>query len=316
MRNTPKEWSRIDRIKSLVQRHNPLTRVPLGDDAFVFKNPPGFSVIAQDMMVENVHFRRSYCSAFDLGHKALAANLSDLAAMGARPHFAQVSLALPANITESWLDDFYKGMTSLADRFQTEIVGGDLTSSPDTLVVDVSVVGSCENPFTRRGANPGDLLLASGPLGLSKAGMLALQKEIPGNKLAKARHLRPEPRLDLLQTLHQHRNHIHALMDCSDGLINDGLILCQKTLGLELEIPPGAISEEIQNIARHLEIPTEDFTLWGGEDYELLMAIPADALSLFPNWDTLGRFIPTKGVFVKFADDMREISEFKGWSHF
>ncbi len=95
MQNTPKEWALIQKIRYRVQRQNDHAIVPLGDDAFVFKNYPGYSVICQDMMVEDVHFNLDYFAAFDLGHKALAVNLSDVAAMGARPHFVQVSLALP-----------------------------------------------------------------------------------------------------------------------------------------------------------------------------------------------------------------------------
>lgn len=316
MRNTPKEWSRIQRIKSLVQRQTPNTVVGLGDDAFVFKNFPGYSVIAQDMLVENTHFRREYCSATDLGHKALAVNLSDLAAMGAQGHFAQVSLALPKNLTESWLDDFYKGMTSLGDQWNVEIVGGDLTASENLIVIDVSVFGSTEKYFTRKGAQPSDLLLSSGPLGLSHAGLRALQKNIPEVPAALNKHRQPNPRLERLKQLHENSHEVHALMDCSDGLINDALQLCGEDLGLHLNFYDSHFHPDVLTIAERLETKPSDFLLWGGEDYELLLVIPETAKKLFPDWQVLGRFQTDPGVFLEEYGTVKEITDFKGWAHF
>lgn len=316
MRNTPKEWSRIQRIKSLVQRQNPHTVVELGDDAFVFKNFPGFSVLAQDMMVENIHFRREYCAPTDLGWKALAVNLSDLAAMGANAHYAQVSLALPNNLTESWLDDFYTGMLSLADKFNVEIIGGDLCASPEHITIDVSVFGSCQKPLIRQGACAGDLLLSSGPLGLSHAGMLALQNNLSDLDAAKTRHLRPIPRLDLVENLQLHGGSVHALMDCSDGLINDALQLCNNALGLTIDLDQILLHPEISKTAHSLSKNATDFFLWGGEDYELLLAAPESAQNDFPNWQVLGRFQSEKGLFTLQNKTLKEITEFKGWRHF
>lgn len=316
MRNTPKEWSRIQRIKSLVQRQNPHTVVGLGDDAFVFKNFPGYSVLAQDMMVENIHFRREYCSATDVGHKALAVNLSDLAAMGAQPHFAQVSLSLPKNLTESWLDDFYKGMTTLADKWNVEIIGGDLTAAEITITIDVSVFGSAEKVFTRKGVQAGDLLLSSGPLGLSHTGLLSLKKEWGNTPQACEKHRRPLPRLDLLKQLHEHSHEVHALMDCSDGLVNDALQLCGEELGLHLNFYDSHFHPEVVSIAEKMEIKPSEFLLWGGEDYELLLAIPEQSKNLFPEWQILGHFHREAGIFLQEYNTVKEITDFKGWTHF
>lgn len=316
MQNTPKEWSLIDRIRNRVQRQNDHTKVPLGDDAFVFKNFPGYSVICQDMMVEDVHFSLSYCQAFDLGYKSLAVNLSDIAAMGAQPHFAQVSLALPKKLNESWLDEFYKGMTSLADKFHLQIAGGDLAASPDRLVIDVSVHGSCEQPLTRKGAQPGDLLLCSGPLGLSLTGMTALQKEVPGFHEAKVRHLRPHPRLDLVPALQENHLQIKALMDCSDGLINDALLLRPEGGGIQLFAEKIPLHPESLLLADQLQLNALDIALWGGEDYELLMSVHPENSKHFPEWKIIGQFTKDPGVFVAHPDHLEEIKEFKGWNHF
>lgn len=316
MQNTPKEWSMIEKIRFRVQRQNKHNIVPLGDDAFVFKNYPGYSVICQDMMVENVHFNLKYTSAFDLGFKALAVNLSDIAAMGAQPHYAQVSLALPPNLNESWLDDFYQGMAQLADDWRTEVVGGDLAASPDKVVVDVSVHGSCEHPITRKGARPGDLLMSSGPLGLSFTGLTALQKNLPGFESAKEKHLRPRPRLDLVKGLQTHHARVHALMDCSDGLINDAMQLTPPGGGFHIFAENLPVHTESQQMALELGMPVSDFALWGGEDYELLMAISPDDYDHFSGWHMVGQFTEKPGVFLTFAKGQEEITDFKGWRHF
>lgn len=317
MQNTPKEWNRIDRIKSLVQRHSPQTVVPLGDDAFVFKNFPGLSVIAQDMMVEDVHFSLAYTSASDLGHKILAVNLSDLAAMGATAHFAQISLALPKYLTETWLDDFYVGMTALADKFSVEIVGGDLCLSPKIIVADLSAYGSCETPLTRSGAKAGDLLLASGYLGLSHTGFLALQDKLDDKFPESAHHhKRPLPRLDLVPHLQTHANKIHALMDCSDGLINDALLLTRGQLGFDVFGDSLPIHLETSKLAITLDKNPIEFALWGGEDYQLLMAIAPEDLTLFPGWHLVGEFTDNKDFYLLEGEQKTKLTSFKGWSHF
>lgn len=317
MQNTPKEWNRIKKIKSLVQRQSPHTVVPLGDDGFAFKNFPGISVIAQDMMVQDVHFSLEYTTAADLGHKVLAVNLSDIAAMGAQAHYAQVSLALPKNLTESWLDEFYSGMTALADRHDVEIVGGDLCASPSIIVADVSVYGSCETPLTRQGAKSGDLLLCSGPLGLSHGGLMALKNHLQ-NEYPKSieRHKRPVPRLDLVEHLQRHHDKVHALMDCSDGLVNDTLILCHNELGFDIFGDSLPIHEETSKLAITLNHSPLDFALWGGEDYQLLLAIDPADFHLFPGWHLAGEFTDSREFYLREGQQRTLISKFKGWQHF
>lgn len=317
MQNTPKEWTRIDRIKSLVQRHSHQTVVPLGDDAFVFKNFRGLSVIAQDMMVEDVHFSLKYTAPAELGHKALAINLSDMAAMGARPHFAQVSLAIPRSLTESWLDEFYIGMTTLADKFQVEIVGGDLCASPSIVVSDVSVYGSCEEPLTRSGAQVGDLLLSSGPLGLSYTGLLALQNQLLERYPASIQqHKLPMPRMDLVEQLQQNKDKVHALMDCSDGFVNDTLVMSRRELGFDIFADSLPIHEETSQLAIQLNKKPLDLALWGGEDYQLLLAINPKDYSSFPEWHLLGEFNDKKDFYLLEGNSKNLISTFKGWRHF
>ncbi len=207
-------------------------------------------------------------------------------------------------------------MSQLADEFHCDIVGGDLSASPDKLVIDVSVHGSCEKPLTRKGTRAGDLLLSSGPLGLSQTGLLALQKNKSGYDEACKRHLRPSPRLELISSLVAKYERIHSLMDCSDGLINDALQLCPSGNGLHIFADSLPLHEETTRLALDLKIPAQDFVLWGGEDYELLMAISPEDYDQFPNWTLIGRFTEAPGVFLISTDGKDEIKEFKGWKHF
>ncbi|WP_413288585.1 thiamine-phosphate kinase [Bdellovibrio sp. HCB337] len=329
MLNTPREHNLIQKLKKLVSRHHSNTLVPLGDDAFVFKNFTENTVVAQDMMIEDVHFKTSYFSPTDLGYKALAVNLSDLAAMGALPHFAQVSLGLPKDVSEDWILSFYSGMLDLADQYQMEIVGGDLCRSPGPVIVDVSVIGEVKDAFTRNGVQDGDWLAVTGPLGLSHTGRLALEKELYIYAEAMQKHLRPKPRLDVVQILKQHQvtpQTVHGLMDCSDGLINDLLHLTRRgVLGVELNVPEIPIDSDTLGMAASLQQKALDWALWGGEDYELLLAFPKnkkDELKyIFESADLdlffIGQFNDTGKITLKNQQgEIEEITEFKGWSHF
>lgn len=333
MQNTPREHNLIQKLKKLLERRHPRTVIPLGDDAFVFKSFTANTAIAQDLMIENVHFKTSYFSASDVGYKALAVNLSDLAAMGAQAHFAQISLAVPQDISEEWFWGFYRGVLSLADPYHIEIVGGDLSRSPGPIMVDVSVIGEVQTPFSRSGAQEGDCLAVTGPLGLSHTGRLALEKELYIYAEATQKHLRPKPRMDVAALLRQHHmtpETLHAMMDCSDGLINDLLHLTHfgnvpSPLGVELlesEIP---IDSDTHGLASSLHQSALDWAFWGGEDYELLMAFPPhkkdEMKYIFESADLdlflIGHFNDSGKITLKSRNGMiKEVREFRGWSHF
>jgi len=154
-------------------------------------------------MVEGVHFDLAFASAFDLGHKALASCLSDIAAMNGMPLYAVISLALPPSLGEEFLREFYQGATQLARVFGVDIVGGDLSSSKNGIFVDVACIGETSEPLTRRGARPGDILAVSGFPGSAAAGLYAFQNlaiESRPSDLCRS-HLRPMPRFDLLPAL-------------------------------------------------------------------------------------------------------------------
>jgi thiamine-monophosphate kinase len=278
----------------------------IGDDAAIWLPTPGArSVITTDSLIEGIHFRRDWTTWRDLGHKALAVNLSDIAAMGARPRLAVISLGLTGHEPVAGLLDLYRGLGALAARHGLVVAGGDVVASPDRLGVHVTVIGeswpqAAGRLLTRDAARPGDLLATSGPLGLSAAGLaLLLEKGESGTTLATVlarsdtsapnetpslfsflpspftlAHHRPEPRIDYGRALVDAG--VRAAMDLSDGLWGDLAKICERS-GVAARIDAAALPVPVDLKAQFPDRWLR-FATRGGEDYELLFA--ADALAL------------------------------------
>ncbi len=233
----------------------------IGDDCAIFRPKAGEDLVfTTDFLIEDVHFRRETHKAADVGHKALARGLSDIAAMGAVPRFCLLSLALPEWADNRWIEGFYKGLLGLAAAHGTTLAGGDLARA-GKLVCDIVVCGSvARNKALRRdGAKPGNALFVSGHLGGSALGLAT------GRGKGWKKHLRPEPRVALGQALRGWG--ATACMDLSDGLSLDLHRLCvasnvSASLDGELPLFPGATPEQ---------------AIHGGEDYELLFAVRDEA---------------------------------------
>jgi len=277
----PGEAERIERIASLARRSSDDLILGIGDDAAIIrKNDTHWWLISTDSQIENVHFRRDYTPPRMLGHKALAVNLSDLAAMGGTPRFALLSLNLPKDIEQSFVDEILVGMVALADQYSTILVGGDIAASGNGLAMTITIIGECPagRALRRDGAKLGDLIFATGRLGLAAIGLQLLQRghrydpalPIHLQQLILA-HLQPTPRLEIGQRLAE-RNLATSLIDISDGLSTDLYHICQAS-GV------GAIvyAEDIP-VATHVpeEVNTTalENALNGGEDYELLFTVP------------------------------------------
>lgn len=261
--------------------------VGIGDDAAVVEPERNrVEVLAVDAVVEGIHFDRAFVPADAIGHRALAVNLSDLAAMGAAPRLALLSMALPASLTLADFDAIAGGFAALAARHRLHLVGGNLTRSPGPLMIDVTVMGTVKRrqALTRTGARPGDDLYVSGSLGSARAGLALLRSSVVGppspaaptetdDCRLKTAYTRPEPRLAL--GIHLARNRAaSACMDLSDGL-SDGLEQIAEASGVgmtietdALPIDPGA---RAFFAARRQDAVTE--ALAGGDDYELLIAV-------------------------------------------
>jgi thiamine-monophosphate kinase len=243
----------------------------VGDDCAVLRADPGLEVaVTTDMLVEGRHFLPG-ADAFSLGHKALAVNLSDLAAMGAAPRWATLALALPV-ADEAWLAEFSAGFWALADRHGIDLVGGDTTRS-QLLTISVTAMGEVPAGLAlfRAGAKPGDDLWVSGELG--GAALALMHPEIAD---AAQRLHRPEPRVELGERL---RGVAHAAIDVSDGLTGDlPHILKRSGVGATVryaEVPRSAAFSKLDNA--DLE---KNCVLSGGDDYELLFTASVDRRSL------------------------------------
>jgi thiamine-monophosphate kinase len=238
-------------------------------------------VVTQDTLVEGVHFRREWTSWRDLGYKAAAVNLSELAALGAEPEALLVALALPPETRLDEIEELYAGLNEPG----VPVAGGDTTRA-GLLVLTVTAVGRSERVPGRAGARPGDLLVVTGPLGGAAAGLHALREGLAGFDDLVERHRRPPLRLEEGRRL---AAVAHAVVDLSDGLAGDAARIAERS-GCRIVLDPDAVpraprSEEVA-----------DLPFWTmGEDYELLAALaPEDAQALgFP---VVGRCVEGEGV--------------------
>lgn len=256
-------------------------RLGIGDDAAAWQVGHGLEVFTTDTMVEGTHFTRQTTPWTDLGWKLLVANLSDIAAMGAVPLYAVVTLGLPPDLPVAAVDDLYDGMLEACRRYGTAVVGGDIVSAP-VMFVSVALTGvSTAEPLTRAAARPGDAVAVTGPLGASAGGLKLLQSEgssadgsggiLDGTAgiLVQA-HRRPEPQLQEGQRLV--RAGVRCAMDVSDGLIADLSKLCQasgvaaRVEAARVPVDP-ALGEAMPDEALQL-------ALNGGEEYRLLFTGP------------------------------------------
>jgi thiamine-monophosphate kinase len=313
----------------------------IGDDAAVWAPTPGtWSVITTDALIEDVHFRLSTTDWYDLGWKSLAVNLSDVAAMGAQPRYAVVSVGLAGDLPLAAIDAFYQGMADLAARHDTLLVGGDTVRAP-CLAITVTVVGETRPaspgeapPLLERSAGRvGDALAVTGALGASAGGLRLL--EAPegsadrvrggdeGSALLQA-HRRPVPRVEEAAILVAHG--LRCGMDLSDGLLSDAERLAEASdLGVVVEaarVPlPAALVAVFGDEALAMGIA-------GGEDYELLCAGPPAALATAaaaltarggPALTVVGRLVPAPGdgSRVRVVDAAGASLDLRhGWTHF
>jgi thiamine-monophosphate kinase len=249
-------------------------------------------VATQDTLVEGVHFRRAWTSWRDLGYKATAVNLSDLAAMGAEPEALLVALALPADADVEAVAELYEGLNEPA----VPVVGGDTTRS-DTFALTVTAVGRSDRVPGRAGARPGDVLVVTGPLGGSAAGLHALREGLAGFDELVTRHRRPPLRLAEGRRL---ATVAHALVDISDGLAGDAARIAERSR-CRIVLDPASVprAPRIEEVA--------DLPFWTlGEDYELLAALaPEDAETL--GFAVVGRCKEGAGV---------EPAELAAWDSF
>jgi len=307
----------------------PRTLVGIGDDAAVLAVPDGRVVASTDFLLEGRHFRRDWAGPADVGHKAAARSLADVAAMGAEPSALLVALAAPPDLPVSWARELAEGLAAECARAGASVIGGD-TARADQVVLAVTSLGDLAGraPVLRSGAAPGDLVAVAGPLGHAAAGLALLTAGITQNPLV-AEHLRPAPPYDagpeaagLGAT---------AMIDVSDGLLAD-LGHVAEASGVLIDLDSAALRPGDRLLAAARAVagsrrdvsggrtgrvarPADDealrWVLSGGEDHSLAATFPPGTL-LPPRWKVIGIAAEGHGVVV----DGQPWTESPGWDHF
>ena len=291
----------------------------VGDDAAVLCVPADRRlVVTVDTIVEGVHFPDG-TSAADIGYRALAVNLSDLAAMGAQPAWFTLALSIP-QAHETWLEGFARGLFDLATRYHLELIGGDTVRGPLVITVQAMGLTPTDGWLTRSGAKPGDALYVSGIPGEAAAGLQVIQTAMPETATSQRlvqRFLRPSPRIELGQAL---RRVASAAMDISDGLLIDLEKLCAASrCGATVELQSLPYSNPMHDVFD--AAACERFALSGGDDYELLFTVPPQQETEFSRLAVdipchrIGRIVSGSGV--RCMRDAKEVSvEIRGFDHF
>ncbi|HEU4682811.1 MAG TPA: thiamine-phosphate kinase [Gemmatimonadales bacterium] len=262
------EFDRIRQIARVLGTQTP----GLGDDCGLIREGEEFFALSTDVSVEGIHFRPEWIGPEEVGWRATASALSDLAAEGAEAVGVLCAVTMPAQAPEKHLMQVMSGAGAAAKFAGAMILGGDLSSGP-VWSVAVTVVGRTRAPVTRGGAEPGDRLWVSGTLGGSRAALEAFRRgeaPLPG---ARTRFARPEPRIAAGRWLARHG--AHAMLDLSDGLGGDAWHLAAASkVALEINLDSVPVAPEANGEAERLGVPPQRFAAEGGEDFELLVALP------------------------------------------
>jgi len=251
----------------------------IGDDcAIISVNDTTNHVITTDLLIEDIHFLKDKISAEELGYKSLAVNLSDIAAMGAKPLYSFLSLGIPKNTKVDFLDGFMKGYYQLSEKYKTPLMGGDTTKSMDKLVINVAVVGIVEKSeiHLRSMAQNDDIICVTGFLGDSGGGLKILLDQLEMNSGTRAlvkRHHQPEPQIDEGIFLGKEKC-VHAMMDISDGISSDlQHILKASGKSARIDIEKLPVSPVLKEVGHCHKWDITGLSTSGGEDYELLFTM-------------------------------------------
>lgn len=291
------EFKIINQLQKQFQKKDSLIK-GIGDDCAVLsKDDQSVYLISTDCLVENIHFSFDYFSWADLGYKSLAVNISDICAMGGKALYAFVSLALPKNQSQKNIQDFYAGFEELAVKEGLALAGGDLSSSEKGVFVNITVVGEAgkDSVKYRSGAKAGDSVFVLGDLGLSAQGLELLHKNPKDNSELSHRHKRPELYSKLAFELGKDKR-VHAMIDVSDGFVQDLLHVCKaSSCGVSLN----ELGKEFAGLNNY------------GEDYALLVVGECGLAKEFSELKEVG--VVDEGQSVHFES---KIFSPKGFDHF
>lgn len=307
--------SEFDLINWIRQREQPRpdswTTLGIGDDCAILRVPSNSDLlVTTDMLMDGRHFRLEQDGPEAVGYKALAVNLSDIAAMAGVPRAAVVAVALPRDQAITVARGLHAGMRPLAERFGVDLVGGDTNAWDGPLVISVTLIGEVteRGAVRRAGAMPGDAIFVTGPL---------------GGSLAAGRHLRPEPRIFEALALHTHAT-IHAMIDISDGLSSDLSHILNESGGLGAVLDAAAIPihPDAWEMSRRDGLAALHHALSDGEDFELCLVVPADeairlaaAPSLPASLYRVGEITDVQGLWLRDRDGQLTATEPRGFDH-
>jgi thiamine-monophosphate kinase len=308
------EFEIISRISGELPQAPPEVLVPIGDDCAVLRLGDLTWVAASDMLVSGHHFK-GWAKPEDVGYKAVAVNVSDVAAMGGTPRFVLASGGAPDPETTRRC---MQGVLEACEVFGVYPLGGDTTSA-GALTVDVAILGELEaQPVLRSGARPGDLLAVTGELGASAAGLLALENGVHGPERLVERHLRPTPRVVTGRAAA--RLGVGAMIDLSDGLASDARRVCERSgVGCRVDLGLLPVAEDARELVQSLGRDPEILAATGGEDYELLISVPEAVLEALAEGagvpvTTIGEV--TDGAGVVLLRGGEAVEGLSGWDHF
>ena len=306
-------------ILSLIRQLTPNSKKYLHDDAAVIEKN---LVITTDTLVENTHFTLKNYKPEEVGWKALAVNLSDIAAMGGKPLYALVSLSLSKSLSEKWIKGFYKGLLACAKKYKTQIIGGNLARSKEVNIT-ITVIGKAVVKTPRRGvstrsnAKAGDLVFTCGNFGESALGLNILKRKINNfNTLIKI-HKMPVPQISQGQHIAKKTKRA-SIMDGSDGLADCIIQIAEESnVKIIIEEDKIPVSYESKKAAEKLHISLLNLALYGGEDYKLVGTASKYDCKKLKNIKIIGKVVKGKGAFLKQKNGMVvKLDVKKAYEHF
>jgi thiamine-monophosphate kinase len=330
------EFGLINRLTKDVTIKNKTTVLGVGDDAAIIDAGASLQLVSTDLLVEGIHFDLHYSPLKHIGYKAIATNLSDIAAMNAKPEQVLVSIAVSNRFTVEALEELYSGIHACCERYGVDLVGGDTTSSVNGLFISVTVLGYAvkKKIAQRNKAKENDLICVTGDLGAAYMGLLVLEREkkvflenpeiqpdLENYSYILERQLKPEPRLDIIKKLDECGVVPTSMIDISDGLASEVLHICESSkMGCILYEKKLPIDTKTNEAATEFGILPSVAALNGGEDYELLFTIKQkdyEAIEEMTDISVIGYIKNTPSVCSLVTYENRELSlTAQGWDTF
>ncbi len=330
------EFGLIDHLNQKIKVRHSSSLKGIGDDAAVIESGDGVKVVTTDLLLEGVHFDLSYAPLPHLGFKAVAVNVSDVAAMNAVPKQITVSIALSNRFSVEAVEALYEGIRAACEHYNVDLVGGDTTASRSGLVISITAIGeaSKEEVVYRDGASANDILCVTGDLGGALVGLQVLEREkqvflanpdmkpeLEKYTIVTGRQLKPDARMDIIHELKDLGVKPTSMMDISDGLASEIFHICKASnVGATIYEDKLPIDKQTFDTAVELNLDPITCVLNGGEDYELLFTISQEdfpKLEKHPDIHFIGHMTkPEEGKYLVTKSGTAVQIKAQGWKHF